>query len=283
MASTVIYSTEFDRYMERGLAPDQYKYRLLAEGDSWMERSSVTTPSLPDYLARAMASAGDDVLIVNLARFGDTMRRIGECANGDLRQWVVTDFNWKFDAILLSAGGNDFIDAARDPDPGQGIILDMAGRQPPLEGADCLDRVALDRLVLEYLEPNFVALYEQVQASRHAGVPILLNQYDLPVARDAPAFPGGKSWLHAAYVKNQVPPGLWAGLTEAIFLELRLAIEGWTAGRANCHVVPTFGNLLPADPASPANSNDWLNEIHPNPTGWKKLAALWRHCLRTWI
>ena len=280
MRSTVIYASEFDRYLDQGLAPEQYKYRFLAEGDSWMERSSVMTASLPDYLARAMAADGDAVLIINLARFGDTMRRIGESVAGDFAQWLDTAFAWKFDAILLSAGGNDFIDAARDPDPGQGILKDLAGLQPPLDGMDCLDPSALDKLVFEYLDPNFALLYDRVQASRHAGLPILLNQYDTPVARNAPAFAGGKSWLYAAYVKNHIPVGLWPSLTTSLFAEVRQTIAGWASARPNVTLVPSNGTLDPARPASNGDDGDWINEIHPNPAGWKKLSKRWQASIK---
>lgn len=281
MASVVVYATEFDRYLDRGLAPERFRYRLLVEGDSWMERSSVTTPSLPDYLARAMDAAGDEVLIVNLARFGDTLRRIGECVAGDLGLWVNTDFGWKFDALLLSVGGNDFIDAARDPPPGQGILRDLRGQLPPVRAADCIDQAALDRLVYNYLDPNFATLMATLQASRHAGVPVLLNQYDTPTARDAPPFPGARSWLAEAFRANGVPETMWPGLAGAIFAELRQVFIDWADDHPQLTLVPTQGMLSPALAGSRGDSGDWINEIHPNPRGWIKLAAVWRECLLT--
>lgn len=280
MPSKVVKSQDFDAAMDRGLAPEHFKYRFLAEGDSWMERSSALTPSLPEHLARTMDRSGEEVLIVNLALYGDTMRRIGQTLSGDFEMWLNTSFNWKFDAILLSAGGNDFIDAARDPPPGQGILQDMVGRQIPARGADCLNQAALDKLELEYLDPNFARLYGMVQASRHADVPILLNQYDTPVARPAPAPPGKKAWLHEAYVKNSIAPALWTDLTDTLFAELRQAIEEWALDRANVHVVPTHGLLRPAQSGSSGDNGDWINEIHPNAKGWKKLATSWRQTLR---
>ena len=280
MPSKVVKSQDFDAPMNRNLAPEQFKYRFLAEGDSWMERSSALTPSLPEHLARAMDRGGDDVLIVNLALYGDTMRRIGQTLSGDFQMWLNTAFNWKFDAILLSAGGNDFIDAARDPPPGQGILQDMAGRQIPARGADCLNQVALDKLEWEYLDPNFTRLYGMVQASQYADVPIFLNQYDTPVARPAPAPPQTRAWLHEAYVKNSIAPALWPDLTDTLFAELRQAIEEWALDRPNVHVVPTHGLLRPAQSGSGGDNGDWINEIHPNAKGWKKLAASWRQTLR---
>jgi hypothetical protein len=53
--------------------------------------------------------------------------------------------------------------------------------------------------------------YDEVQASRHAGVPIFLNLYDTPVARNAPAFPGGRSWLFEAYRQERDPAAALAG------------------------------------------------------------------------
>ena len=280
MASRVISSADFDRYLDRGLAPEQFRYRFLVEGDSWMERSSLVTVSLPEHLARAMDEVGDEVLIVNLARFGDTMRRIGDCVAGEFALWLRTAFNWKFDAILLSVGGNDFIDAALDPGPGLGILKDMAGRQTPVDGADCLNRPAIDRLVLEYLDPNFERLIEQVLASRHAGLPIFLNDYDTPVARDAPAIPGGRAWLFEAYRKNGIAPRDWPSLTEALFAELRQTISAWALEHQAVTVVPTGGVLRPAEPDTGGSSGDWLNEIHPNAAGWRKLALRWRDAIR---
>ncbi len=281
MSSLVLYGNEFDGHLENGLTPQFFKYRILAEGDSWMDRSAMFHTSLLQKLAPKMDAAGDDVLIINLARFGDTMRRIGDCADGEFGLWINTDFDWKFDAVLLSAGGNDFIDAARDPDAGQGILRNLAGAPLPTLGRDCLDRNAVERLVTGYLAPGFAALYAEVQTSRHAGVPLFLNLYNTPVARNAPAFPGGRSWLFEAYVKNGIPPHLWQDLTSGIFEDVQAAISGWAVGRSGLYCVPTNGTLVAADPNAPGSSGDWLNEIHPNASGWEKLAGVWQKAIKT--
>jgi len=280
MSSLVIYANEFEGHLNNGLVPQSFKYRFLVEGDSWMDRSAMFHTSLLQKLAPKMDAAGDDVLIINLSRFGDTMRRMGDCADGEFRLWIDTAFAWKFDAVLLSAGGNDFIDAARDPDAGRGILRNLAGAPVPALGRDCLDRNAVATLVDAYLAPSFAAFYAEVQASRHAGVPIFLNLYDTPVARNAPAFPGGRSWLHEVYVKNAIPRQLWPDLTGAIFADVQRAVTGWTVGRSGLHCVPTGGTLVAADPAATGSSGDWLNEIHPNAAGWEKLAAVWQKAIR---
>ncbi len=279
MSFTVIHGDDFDRYLDQGLAPEQFDYRFLVEGDSWMDRSAATSASLPAYLAQALEAGGKDVLIINLALFGDTMRRIGECLNDRFHQWVNTAFIWKFDAILLSAGGNDVIDAARDPDPGTGILKDLQGLPPPASVAGCLNTDAVATLIADYLDPNFAKLYDAVQASRHANVPIFLNNYDTPVARDAPAYKGGRSWLYEAYTKNHIPAGLWQDLTAQLFTDLQATIAGWALGRPSIHVVPTHGVLTPAGAGTTGSNGDWLNEIHPNKAGWKKLAGVWKRTI----
>jgi hypothetical protein len=280
VSSLVIYSNEFSGHLDNGLSPEFFKYRFLAEGDSWMDRSAMFHTSLLQRLAEQFDEAGEDALIINLSRFGDTMRRVGDCANGDFRQWLKTAFAWKFDAILLSAGGNDFIDAARDPGPGDGILKDLAIDPLPILGRDCLKRAALKTLIDDYLDPSFATLYGEIESSRHAGVPVFLNLYDTPTARNAPAFPGGRAWLFDAYTSNSIPPALWPDLTAAIFGELRGVIGGWATGRANLHLVPTDGKLVPAAAGSSGSDGDWLNEIHPNAAGWKKLAPVWRDALK---
>ena len=280
MPSRVINSNEFDQAFDNGLMPQNFKYRFLVEGDSWMDRSSAFQPSLLAKLAPAMDAAGDDCLFINLSRFGDTIRRINECLNTDFRLWLRHGFNWKFDAILLSAGGNDFIDAARDPGPGQGILRDLHGQPLPASGHDCIRRNAVADLVTQWLDPSFTNIYNEIQASKHAGTPIFLNSYDTPTARNAPATKDGRSWLFEAYNTNSIPSPLWPDLTDSLFNDIQTTMVGWAQGRANVHIVPTDGTLTPAVAGSTGSNADWRNEIHPNPKGWTKLAAVWRDAIK---
>jgi len=275
-----MYSNEFERQMDMGLSPERYKYRFLAEGDSWMDRSSMFETSLLQKLAALMDDGEEPVLIINLATFGDTMRRIGSMAGGDFRLWINTAFSWKFDALLLSAGGNDFIDAAMTA-PGQGILKSVMNGPVPVQGRDCINADAVTELKTRWLDPNFKALYDRLQASRCANIPMLLNCYDTPTARHAPAFSGGKAWLAVAYEKNSIPQSLWPDLTEGIFSDLGQSIAGWASGRPNVHTVPTNGVLTAAAAGSTSSSGDWLNEIHPNADGWKKQAVVWRTALKS--
>ena len=224
MASVVINSNEFQQRFDNGLEPRNFRYRFLVEGDSWMDRSSVTQPSLLARLAPAMDAGGDDCLFINLSRFGETIRRINECLNTDFRQWLRHGFNWKFDAILLSAGGNDFIDAARDPGPGQGILRDLRGQPLPASGHECIQRNAVADLITQWLDPSFSNIYNEIEASKHAGTPIFLNSYDTPTARNAPALKDGRTWLFEAYNANGIPSTLWPDLTDSLFNDIQMTM-----------------------------------------------------------
>lgn len=276
MASKAIYGRNFEIELDQGLAPEQFKYRFLVEGDSWMDRSSAIQASLPLALAKAFDDAGESALLINLSMFGDTMRRISETLNDEFAQWINTPWTWKFDALLFSAGGNDFIDAARDPDPGCGILRRVTPAAPALTADDCFRPDAVGTLVTQFLDPNFARLYDTVRGSRHDDIPIFLNSYDIPTARNAPAIPGRKAWLFEAYTRNGTPPALWEDVTERIFIDVEATVEGWTQDRDNIFRVPTVGTLVPAAPGSQGASGDWLNEIHPNRAGWAKLAQVWR-------
>jgi hypothetical protein len=192
------------------------------------------------------------------------------------------DFVWwlrqfEYQGILFSAGGNDFIDAARDPDPGKGLLRDLRGQPAPDNASDCIRHEALTQLVDDYLNPNFDLIYQAVRnSSNNANTPIFLNCYDTPTARDAPAVRGfAGPWLYTAYTKNGIAPTLWDDLTTELFRHVLDTVNGWTAGRIGIFAIPTSGLLQKAAAGTTGESGDWINEIHPNPNGWKKQAAEW--------
>jgi lysophospholipase L1-like esterase len=274
MTSVVITG---QRYLTHPQQADQYgpfEKTFLAEGDSWMDASAAAQGSLPFYLAEEFNRRGKTHLIINISTSGQTLQRIAETMSGDYVWWLR---QLTYDAVLLSAGGNDFIDAARDPAPGQGLLRDLQGQALPADGASCIRQQAVRALVDDYLAPNFAAMYDALRKSpRNAGTLLLLNGYDTPVARNAPAIAGLVGpWLYAAYVKNHIDPSLWPSLTQAIFAEISQAIGGWLTGRTDLELMPTTGVLTPAAPGASGSSGDWKNEIHPNAAGWRKQARIW--------
>jgi len=263
-----------DREVQRN-GPFQRTY--LAEGDSWMDVSAWNQGSLPEYLARDFNRDGKNNLIVNIATSGHTLTRIVDMMNDDLVWWLE---QYDYAGILFSAGGNDFIDAALDPAPGQGLLVDCRSIAPPADAPSCIRPAALAHLIA-YLNTNFGAIHQAVRNShRNPAATIYLNCYDTATARDAPAIRNlSGPWLSTAYVKNGIPRSLWPDLTALLFARIKETIQGWAAGHTGVQLVATTGLLTPADPASTGDSGDWVNEIHPNPSGWRKQAKAWRAML----
>ncbi|OWQ45757.1 hypothetical protein CDL60_18000 [Roseateles noduli] len=272
MNSLVVKPIDFDRmYVNQGLGVGDFKYIFLAEGDSWMERSAVLQGSLPDFLSYYMDSHHEPVLIINLAMFGDELRRIGTVQREAFKYWLK---QFKYDAVLFSAGGNDYIDAAKDPAPGKGILNSYVDGSVPVDAKSCINWTAVSELRARYLTKCFGAIYDMVQQSQNTDIPILVNSYEVPVARNAPAVK--EAWLYNAYVKNNIPSRLWRGVTKEIFGSISEELLSWTDKRPSVSLVPTRDVLTPAAAGSTGNSGDWINEIHPNRNGWKKLAPIWK-------
>lgn len=277
MASIAVFGHEYLRQPDKFEDMGPFDHRFLAEGDSWMDRSALAQFSLPYYLAMELNARGRSVMILNVARSGDTLRRITDIMQGEFMWWLR---QFDYDGILFSAGGNDFIDAARDPAVGLGLLRDMAGQPLPADGHDCVNPAALSALVKDYLDPNFDKLVAAVRAgAKNAATPLYLNCYDTPTARNAPAAPRVGPWLYAAYRKNAIDPTLWPSLTAGIFQDVAQTIAGWAPRNPGVSTVPTTGVLTPAAENSTGSDADWANEIHPNAAGWRKLAKVWANAL----
>lgn len=273
MTSVVITGKRYLTKPEEAEKFGPFERTFLAEGDSWMDASAWNQGSLPEFLVRAYNQQSRSRLIVNISTSGHTLTKIVDMMNDELVWWLNQG---TYDALLFSAGGNDFIDAARDAPPGQGLLLDMRGQPLPANGYDCVNPAALKSLV-DYLDINFAAICRAVrESSKNADTPIYLNAYDTPQARDAPAIRNlAGPWLYTAYTKNGIHPSLWDQLTAGIFKDIVRTITAWADGRSGVYVVPTAGLLTKAVPGSTGDSKDWVNEIHPNKSGWKKQAAAW--------
>jgi lysophospholipase L1-like esterase len=278
----VVPSNEWGTEATAYIFPEQYTRRLLVEGDSWMHLSSALTGSLPEYLT----FENKTTLVVNCANSGDELTKIVSCLkNGDFLGWLTDSAPVQFDGILLSFGGNDFIAAARDEPAGEGILMDMKGRLP-VNAKDCINTAQMDQLIT-YLDTNWRQLYGAIcNSSKGSNLPLLLNMYAVPVPRDAPAVPGGLSYLYTAFEKNHIPSALRDELAAYLFMTLQDTIKLWASAPEfnNVYLVPTDTvALTPAKHGDAGRSGDWMNEIHPSPSGWRKLAKAWESVIDTVI
>lgn len=88
--------------------PDQQgnRYRILAEGDSWF-----TLGGLPIDNVLKNLKFDKQNIILSLAQPGDTLKNMTDiCNNPNWQKMTSKQFGYGWNALLISAGGNDVID-----------------------------------------------------------------------------------------------------------------------------------------------------------------------------
>ncbi len=243
----------------------------LAEGDSWFSLAALPGGNLLQELELARSS-----LVVDCASPGDTLTHVVDwVSNPQFTNLFANRLAESWDALLVSAGGNDLIDAAL---ASPGILRDVAAGASVSAG-ECIDETAFAALE-RYLRANFAELVKLRDAapSPNKNVPIVVHTYDFATPRPAPALalgllPASGPWLSKAFEQHGIPPSLWVAVADD--LQRRLAAILTTLGLPRVFVVDTLGTLTRAAEGSPGNDGDWLNEIHPNRAGRRKLAQRW--------
>lgn len=263
-----------------------YKYKFLAQGDSWFSIGafppSATTNLLLELNLQAKACA------VNCAHPGFELKRmIDSVRDPKFTQLLVGNQSWQWDGILMSAGGNDLIDAIQvmprygknHADEGQLIApnLRILLRPDEWKPGNTADRYISDSGWTTFAN-HLTALFAELQQlrdsphSKSTGAPLFVHCYDYLLARNAPAGLGKGPWLYPAVQAYGIPQQDWKALGVALIERLEALLKG--VAMPNFHVVDsTPGTLVPAVPGSTGASNDWQNEIHPTAGGYKKLAA----------
>jgi lysophospholipase L1-like esterase len=247
----------------------EFAFRLLAEGDSWFTIGGIPSSNLL-YEMRLPQSA----IVCNIAYPGDTLTHIGDLArNRDLRKLLTDRFGYRWHAILISAGGNDLMDRAPQllRNPGNGSS----------DPRDYLVREQLERFVFDVQDGyrSIVGVRDGVTSVNH-GVPIVVHGYDYPTPRNAPAsffaLPLLGPWLYRAFNDKHIEDAMRVPITDFLVDVLAAAIKVLAAGPSalpHLHFVDTRGTLQRAVAGATGTSGDWLNEIHPSHSGYRKIAA----------
>lgn len=249
-----------------GPGDPKFGKRILCEGDSWMSIGAIPSSNLLTPLKFSQRT-----LILNLATPGDTMKNMANLErNTDLVNLISNDkFNYQWDAIFMSGGGNDLIDALPD------ILC------TPSEGAghnflDYIDRLELAKL-RRTLHKNFKTVSQlRDQSTKNKNTPIIIHIYDYPTPRDAPAKVLGINaagpWLLPELRAHHIPDTYWISITDYIFEELGRILIDLESILPNFHVISNTRGVLTR--ATSTTNGDWLNEIHPNNDGYAKLSKV---------
>ncbi|NNJ93138.1 MAG: SGNH/GDSL hydrolase family protein, partial [Halobacteria archaeon] len=184
-----------------------YDNRILAEGDSWFSMGGIPTSNLLFSMRFKKFT-----IIVNCARPGDTIRKMGRIAkNPNLKKAMSRSHGYTWDAILLSGGGNDLID---DVDR---IIRKFTSIES--DPALYCNQDELDR-TLQSVEKGYRKIIDLRDAAGSSckGKPVITHTYDWMTPRDSPSrfFPFRLMgpWIYPALVAANLPESQWNAVSD---------------------------------------------------------------------
>lgn len=270
---------------------NSFSRRFLAEGDSWFTLGTLNLPEASNILNKLEFSA--TTVIVSCAYPGDTLQHMVDSFHDPYFDRLLRRRNFAsyWEALLLSAGGNDLIDAA------QHRAIDKNGKSvgtaerillTPEEAATVnAGIVGPERFIssdgwarLEsYLLANFKELAKRRSLGPSRDRPIFLHTYHVPIVRPSGTIGSPDGWLHAAFKAYALPASERQGLTDILFDRLRKILLSLDSDSGSPSSLPKFHvfdsatlvNLLPAASDATGISGDWVNEIHPTPGGYAKI------------
>lgn len=265
--------------------------RFLAEGDSWFTLGTLNLAQGTNVLLELQFKQKNAVM--SWAYPGDTLQRMVDGINDvdfDNALWNRRGRNFAsfWEAVLISAGGNDLIEAAQVPRVLRGqavpaeqrLFLSAAesaaqGRVGPLRqisdtGWDTLTR---------HLLANFKILLERKSKGPSAASPLCLHTYAMPAARPVGAAVGSRGWLYPAMEAYGIALADMQPVCTELFTRLRhlLLSLDTASGHANAlpkvHVFDSAGmaGIAPATFGALGVSGDWVNEIHLTAAGYRTL------------
>lgn len=194
--------------------------------------------------------------------------------------------NW--DLILISGGGNDLLERAST------LLKPESERNAnSLAPEEFCNLEAVDKFVTDIQNKHrAIAKRRDTNGGCAVGKPIITHTYDYATPRNAPAqfvgFPLLGPWIIREFTRDgiNIPTQQWIPLANYLInrlAEALLALTDQEKGIANFHVVDTRGILNPAEPGTRGNSNDWINEFHPNGAGYRKLVVEWHDVLAQFL
>jgi hypothetical protein len=231
---------------------------LLAQGDSWFDYpldGNSLTFSDTDIIAQLCGMGTTNPVIVNVAHHGDAATAEMSLPKQQRMIALLQDpANWlsqgKPDAILFSAGGNDIV--------GDQFCIWLDDAMSSTSG---LNQQRFGE-ALGMVEACYQDLFEF--RDRHAqGIPIFAHCYDFPIPNGVhPACVG--PWLQPSLAFTNWGPADGLRICRQALLAFKAMLSRLESDPSNLFfLVDTQGVLL---------AEDWANELHPYPGGFRKLA-----------
>jgi hypothetical protein len=264
--------------------PSTYTKKMLAQGDSWFSIGALPPWATSSLLLQLNLKS--DSCTVNCAHPGDLLSKmVDQVQDDEFEQLLCGNSEMRWDAILLSGGGNDLINAIQVPpiDPSTGNPFDPSKRLL-LVATEWGNQPDASRYVSEegwtafanYLTAAYQAFIDvRAKSKQNSTTTIFCHTYDFATPRPAPAATWPVQvgpWLYYAVQTYGIPQKDWFDLATMFINRMATLIESFKF--ADFVVVKTLGTLTPAEIVA-GPSGGWENEIHATRDGYKLLTALW--------
>lgn len=265
-----------------------FEKRCIAQGDSWFSIGALP----PTRTTRVVAELRleKSTVVVNCAKPGAVLRRMTDTSREvQFLKLLRGKFAMKWDAILLSGGGNDLIDAIGSSPagaPDQRLLRTPAERgNGPLTGADYVSEPGW-QVFANHIGTVFNQLVDERDAGINRPTPLVWHNYARVMPRPAGAGLGFGPWLLPALDLYLVPAADRLAVSDELIGRLARLVKDIVAVRmakdpaANLHIADSqSAGLELSAPDSEDSSGDWINEIHPTRGGYQKVAAAYAKVL----
>lgn len=248
---------------------------VFAEGDSWFDKFT-PIPATGTNLLSAIRTPYLTV-VADVSHIGDETE---DMVRGQQARQTRAIFNLhKFDAILLSAGGNDlknlfteyFEQNAAARGTGAWSADEVADLANPAKYGAALEQVASNIR-------SFISMRDHGKKTGNPRTPLFLHTYDYFQPRPAGAMIfaasriGRGPWLYPAMKAAGLAPVQMRMAADAVIDRLTEYLKLIADANESVYLMDQRGLLTPAKATSTGPDGDWMDEIHPNERGFAKLA-----------
>jgi hypothetical protein len=268
-------------------ALESFGFRFLAEGDSWFSIGTLNLLANSNLLFEMDFQRS--ACAVNCATPGDTLKRMTQLHTDPNFIALLFGRQARFwDAILMSCGGNDLIEAVGSPavdgagnavPPARRLLLTRDEWGPASQGAARYLSDAGWQTFCTYLQANFDHLIALRERGPSRGQPVFVHGYAFPVPRPAGAGLGAGPWIWPSLLAYAIPAEDAAALAHELLVRLGRLLAATAADGARFPNLHFFDSaavaLTPAQPGTSGVSGDWINEIHLTRAGYRKIAVPW--------
>jgi len=183
---------------------------------------------------------------------------------GQVKRALQDSRNGKFDGLMISAGGNDFAG-----DQYQTFLNDANAEDIKRDPQKALNNKFFEQL-------NSIRLgYEGLVRFRDRYLqdkPMFVDGYANAIPDGVSVCKGGKAWLKPSLdAQGWTDPGVAAEVVRITLEHFRSTIRGLPGEK-----------IFLIDSSSVIDTGDWINELHPRPEGFYKVAGQFLNSMRSY-